>query len=60
VAHPALACRLVDAPFTFTVFAPDVATLPGITPDSAGADVFAAIQASMLASAPPHLNHLGD
>jgi len=42
---------LPNTPFTFTVFALDVATLPGVTPDSAGADVFAAIQANTLESA---------
>jgi Raf kinase inhibitor-like YbhB/YbcL family protein len=38
-------------PYTFTVFALKVAMLPGVTPASTGADVFAAIRANALASA---------
>jgi phosphatidylethanolamine-binding protein (PEBP) family uncharacterized protein len=38
-------------PYTFAVYALSVATLPGVTTSSTGAAVFAAMQASTLASA---------
>jgi Raf kinase inhibitor-like YbhB/YbcL family protein len=40
-----------DTPYTFAVYALSVATLPGATTSSTGAAVFAAMQASTLASA---------
>ena len=42
---------LPDTPYTFSVYALKVATLPGVTSASAPADVVAAIQANMLESA---------
>lgn len=42
---------LPDTPYTFSVYALKVATLPGVTSASAAADVVAAIQANMLDSA---------
>jgi Raf kinase inhibitor-like YbhB/YbcL family protein len=44
-------CPSLPTTYTFTVFALNVATLPGVTSASSGADVFAAIQASAIASA---------
>lgn len=44
-------CSYPTMPYTFTVYALSVATLPGVTPASTGAAVFAAIQANTLASA---------
>jgi phosphatidylethanolamine-binding protein (PEBP) family uncharacterized protein len=43
--------NLSETPCTFALYALSVATLPGVTPASTGADVFAAIQANALASA---------
>jgi Raf kinase inhibitor-like YbhB/YbcL family protein len=40
-----------ETPYTFAVYALSVATLPGVTTSSTGAAVFAAMQASTLASA---------
>jgi Raf kinase inhibitor-like YbhB/YbcL family protein len=42
---------LPDTPYTFSVYALKVATLPGVSSASAAADVVAAIQANMLESA---------
>jgi Raf kinase inhibitor-like YbhB/YbcL family protein len=42
---------LADTAYVFTVFALKVRTLPGVTAESAAADVFAAIQANALESA---------
>lgn len=44
-------CPHLLTPCTFALYALSVATLPGVTPASTGADVFAAIQANALASA---------
>ena len=44
-------CPQLLTPCTFALYALSVATLPGVTPASTGADVFAAIQANALASA---------
>jgi Raf kinase inhibitor-like YbhB/YbcL family protein len=41
----------LEVPVTFALYALSVATLPGVTPGSTGAAVFAAIQANALASA---------
>jgi Raf kinase inhibitor-like YbhB/YbcL family protein len=41
---------IVGAPFTFTLYALNVATLPGVTPASSAADVVAAIEANAIAS----------
>ena len=44
-------CPHLLTPCTFALYALSVATLPGVTPASTGADVFAVIQANALASA---------
>ena len=41
----------VGTPYTFTVYALSVATLPGVTPASAAADVVAAVEANAIGSA---------
>ena len=43
-------CSTLPTAYTFTVFALEVPALPGVTPASTGADVFAAIRANTVAS----------